>query len=128
MSYDGPHDKLCSSPFSPAPRPQKKEDVHVPAKNLGAIKAADKLKEKMETMRESRRLARKLGGVATLGEQTETESASEWVERMKSRERERVEAEKRARMLQEMEEEFGVGDLVDEALREDRAQVRRRGL
>ncbi len=102
--------------------------MHVPAKNLGAIKAADKLKEKMETMRESRRVARKLGGVTTLGEQTETESASEWVERMKSRERERVEAEKRARLLQEMEEEFGVGDLVDEALREDRAQVRRRGL
>ncbi len=105
--------------------PTKKVDVHAPPKNMGELKVAEKLREKMETMRETRRLARKLGAVPTLGEEEEEDdnSASAWVQRIKRKEEERKAAERRARLLQEMEEEFGVGELVEETLREDKAKV-----
>ena len=39
----------------------KKEDVHVPAANLGAIKKTERLREKMEQIKEKRRVNQKLG-------------------------------------------------------------------
>ena len=78
----------------------------------------------MEMMRETRELVKKLGAVPTLGQKEEDEeSASMWVSRMRSLDEEKKRAEERAKMLQEMEDEFGVEDLVTEALKEDKAQV-----
>lgn len=101
-----------------------KKDVHVPAKNIGDIKMAEKLREKMETMREKRRIAKKLASVRTLGEvEDKEESTATWVMRMKRLAEEKAQAEKRAKLLEEMEEEFGVGDLVSETFREEKRQA-----
>ncbi|XP_019850472.1 PREDICTED: U4/U6.U5 tri-snRNP-associated protein 1-like [Amphimedon queenslandica] len=84
--------------------PKKKEDVHVPAKNIGEEKKAEKIREKLELMRESRNLARKLATVRGLGQDTSTdESATNWVTKMREKEREKKLAEQRAQLLEEMD-------------------------
>ena len=105
-----------------APSTAIEEDVHVPPKNIADIKAAEKLKDKMETLREKRRITSKLRSVRTLGE-GEGESATGWVERMRQLQKEKQKAEERERLLAEMDEEFGVGDLVTETLKEEKRHV-----
>ena len=96
--------------------PKKKEDVHVPAKNIGEIRKAEKvhivlcslnlndnlclqIREKLELMRESRNLAKKLAGVQGLGKDTggAQESTSDWVQKMRDKEKEKKLAEQRVR-------------------------------
>ena len=42
-------------------KPSKKEDVHVPAANLADIKKTEELRQKMQQMKEKRRINMKLG-------------------------------------------------------------------
>ena len=42
-------------------KPVKKEDIHAPAANLTEIKKTEKLREKMEQIKEKRKLNQKLG-------------------------------------------------------------------
>ena len=44
------------------------------------------------------------------------ESAAEWVARSRKQERDKEMADKRAQMLMEMDEEFGVSDIVESTL------------
>uniref|UniRef100_A0A0X3NFR3 U4/U6.U5 tri-snRNP-associated protein 1 n=1 Tax=Schistocephalus solidus TaxID=70667 RepID=A0A0X3NFR3_SCHSO len=85
--------------------------VHVPAKNISEIRRTEKIQEKLRTMREKRELMEKLREAQplSLGEEVNTLS---WVEKMRLKEKERRAAEEREKLLSEMDEEFGVSQLV----------------
>ncbi len=53
--------ECCDILFTEDGKPSKKEDVHVPAINLGAEKKTKELKEKMALMKERRKQNQKLG-------------------------------------------------------------------
>eukprot|EP00058_Branchiostoma_floridae_P024547 XP_002610037.1 hypothetical protein BRAFLDRAFT_238017 [Branchiostoma floridae] len=95
---------------------ENKEDVHAPAINLGEKKKADELREKMKAMREKREMNKKLGKIKALGDDDELDDVTAWVERSRKLQIEKDKAAKRARMLEEMDEEFGIGSLVEEEL------------
>lgn len=96
--------------------------VHAPAKNVTEAKKSEALKEKISTMRDKRHIIDKLREVKSLGEGEEIEALT-WVEQMRSKEKLRKEAEKRAKMLSEMDEQFGVSDLVSSELQKPKSQT-----
>ncbi|CAH3113513.1 unnamed protein product, partial [Porites lobata] len=93
-----------------------KEDVHVPATNISDQKETENFKRKLEEMREKRRINKKLGKVKSLGaaDSDDDDSAASWVAKSRKKENEKSLAEKRAKLLAEMDEEFGISDLVEE--------------
>lgn len=93
-----------------------KEDVHVPAINMSDQKESENFKRKLEEMKEKRRINKKLGKVKTLGaeDSDEDDSAASWVAKSRKKEHEKILADKRAQLLSEMDEEFGISDLVEE--------------
>ncbi|XP_021358089.1 U4/U6.U5 tri-snRNP-associated protein 1-like [Mizuhopecten yessoensis] len=90
------------------------EDVHKPAISITQEKQTQKLREKMERMKEKRRLGEKLSKVKTLGESDSEDDMVTWVRKNRKTEKDREKAEKTAKMLEEMDQEFGIGNLVDE--------------
>lgn len=94
----------------------KKEDVHVPAINMADQKETEKFKRKLEEMKEKRRINKKLGKVKSLGaaDSDDDDTAMSWVLKSRKKEKEKSLAEKRAQLLEEMDEEFGISDLVEE--------------
>ena len=93
------------------------KEVHAPPSNIGSIKAAEKLKEKLETLREKRKQHKKLMSMKTLGEPAgDNESTLEWVKKSRTLQEEKEKAQKRAELLSEMDEEFGISELVQGAL------------
>lgn len=93
-----------------------KEDVHIPAVNMSDQKETENFKRKLEEMREKRRINKKLGKVKTLGTKgsDEEDSAASWVAKSRKKEEDKILAEKRAQLLAEMDEEFGISNLVEE--------------
>ncbi|KAK7483539.1 hypothetical protein BaRGS_00025213 [Batillaria attramentaria] len=100
------------------------QDVHVPAINLSEKKRTEKLREKMSTMKEKRTIQSKLGAVKGLGESdSEDDNAVFWVKKNRKLQKEKELAEKRAKLLEEMDEEFGVGGLVEQEFKASRPQA-----
>lgn len=96
-------------------KPKKSEGVHKPPVNLAEIKKTEKLKEKMENRKRQRELKSKLSRVKGLGESDSDDGgASAWVAKSRKQQRDKDLAEKRAKMLEEMDEDFGIGGLVEE--------------
>ena len=54
---------------------------------------------------------------------SEDDDASKWIERQKKKAKEKEEAEKRAKAMEQLDEEFGVGDIVEEGLKNKRQQA-----
>uniref|UniRef100_A0A674A9N8 Spliceosome associated factor 1, recruiter of U4/U6.U5 tri-snRNP n=1 Tax=Salmo trutta TaxID=8032 RepID=A0A674A9N8_SALTR len=78
------------------------------------IKQQNEMREKLAAMKEKRLLNKKLGKVKTLAEGDWLDDTVAWVERSRKMAKEKELAEKRAKLLQEMDEEFGVSNLVEE--------------
>lgn len=93
-----------------------REDVHKPATNISEKKYSDKMREKMEAIREKRKINQKLKKVKGLGDEDDPalDSAAAWVAKSRVAEKEKEMAEKRAQMLEEMDEEFGISGLIEE--------------
>ncbi|XP_008314817.1 U4/U6.U5 tri-snRNP-associated protein 1 [Cynoglossus semilaevis] len=72
------------------------------------------IKEKLAAMKEKRLLNQKLGKVKTLAEDDWLDDTAAWVEKSRKLSKEKEMAEKRAKLLEEMDEEFGVSSLVEE--------------
>ncbi|VDN96819.1 unnamed protein product [Rodentolepis nana] len=98
------------------PKNSDSDFVHAPAKDLTKAKQAEKIQEKIATAKEKRELLNKLREVKSLGSGEET-SVSSWVEKMRAKEQAKKEAEKREKMLAELDEEFGVSTVVEEQLK-----------
>lgn len=94
------------------------EFYHKPAENLAEKKQHEKIRDKLKERKEKRKLEDKLNRIRTLGESDdEEENAVHWVEKNREKEKLRKEAERRAKLLEEMDKEFGVSDLVDQESR-----------
>ena len=79
------------------------EFEHAPAINLTDKKEQKTFKEKLEVQREKRKLLEKLHKVKGIADEVEDDSAQAWLNKLKEKE----DAQKRAKLLEEMDEQFG---------------------
>uniref|UniRef100_T1IPV0 Uncharacterized protein n=1 Tax=Strigamia maritima TaxID=126957 RepID=T1IPV0_STRMM len=101
-----------------------KEFVHKPAENWGDKKMVQTLRERISVQKEKRKIGDKLKSVKTLGDSdSDDEGALNWVLKTKQKQEEKEKAAKRAKMLEEMDEEFGIGDLVEDELKRLKGQA-----
>lgn len=92
----------------------KEEPIVAETINPAAIKKQKEMREKLAAVKEKRILNQKLGKVKTLADEEWLDDTSAWVERSRKMAKEKELAEKRAKLLEEMDEEFGVSSLVEE--------------
>lgn len=95
------------------------EFYHKPAANISEQKKSDKIKQRLEERREKRKLEQNLK-TTLLAEGSDDEDASAWVLKSRDIEKQKKIAARRAAMLDEMDQVFGVGALVAEDAREQR--------
>ncbi|KAL3996669.1 integrin alpha M [Sarotherodon galilaeus] len=92
----------------------KEEPMVAETINPVVIQQQKEMREKLAALKEKRILNQKLGKVKTLAEDDWLDDTSSWVERSRNLAKEKEMAEKRAKLLEEMDEEFGVSNLVEE--------------
>ncbi|XP_047434467.1 U4/U6.U5 tri-snRNP-associated protein 1 [Mugil cephalus] len=78
------------------------------------IQQQKEMREKLAAVKEKRILNQKLGKVKSLADDDWLDDTAAWVERSRKMAKEKEMAEKRAKLLAEMDEEFGVSSLVEE--------------
>ncbi|XP_078284258.1 LOW QUALITY PROTEIN: U4/U6.U5 tri-snRNP-associated protein 1-like [Rhinoraja longicauda] len=99
----------------------KADPVVVPAINPISNKDQEDIRVKLAALKEKRLLNQKLGKVKSLGnDDAWLDDAVAWVEKSRKQQKEKEMAEKRARLLEEMDEEFGVSSLIEEELRTEK--------
>ncbi len=83
------------------------------------------MRRKLDERREKRQIEQKLAQVRTLAHATadEDDNAVSWVEKSRRIQKEKEEAKKRAKMLEEMDEAFGVRDMVTTELIKQKAKA-----
>ncbi|XP_072379516.1 U4/U6.U5 tri-snRNP-associated protein 1 [Diabrotica undecimpunctata] len=89
------------------------EFYHKPAENLVEKAQQDKIRAKLQEIREKRQMHNKLSSVKTLAESDSEDDLSSWVEKSRHIESAKKEAEKRAKMLEELDAQFGISDFVE---------------
>lgn len=89
------------------------------SENIREKKQTEEIRRKLEERKEKRKLEQKLLNVKTLGDVTgeDDDNAANWVERSRRIQKEKEEAQKRAKLLEEMDEVFGVGDMVSQEIK-----------
>lgn len=100
-------------------------DVHKPAVNLRTERKAREIKEKLALIKEKRQLNKKLMKVRTLGDDSDEDSAEDahaWIEKSRRKQEEKAKADKKAKMLAEMDEEFGIGSLVQDQMKQEKQE------
>lgn len=96
---------------------ENRDDVHVPAENLAEKREARRIRERLEQMRERRRLEKKILSAKSVGARSRADDDMEaWVARSRSLDDERRRAVEREHILKQMDDEFGISDLVDEEM------------
>ena len=90
---------------------------HKPAENLTQNLSADKLRDKLKRKREKRKQESKLLAVKSLADSSD-EDASSWVLSLKQKQEEKERAKKRAQMFEDLDDDFGIGNLVDKDKKE----------
>lgn len=104
---------LGDAPVGDANEDERKE-VFVKTENMQDKVEAQKLREKITANREKRKIADKYREIKGLGDSDEDDDALRWVQKSRKIQEEKKKAEQRARMLEEMDEEFGIGKIVEE--------------
>nr|XP_046274621.1 U4/U6.U5 tri-snRNP-associated protein 1 [Scatophagus argus] len=92
----------------------KEEPIVAETINPVLIQQQKEIREKLAALKEKRILNQKLGKVKTLAGDDWLDDTRAWVERSRKLAKEKEMAEKRAKLLEEMDEEFGVSSLVEE--------------
>ncbi|CAK6973956.1 U4/U6.U5 tri-snRNP-associated protein 1 [Scomber scombrus] len=92
----------------------KEDPVVAETINPVLIKKQKDMKEKLAALKEKRIQNQKLGKVKSLADDDWLDDTAAWVEKSRKLAKEKELAEKRAKLLQEMDEEFGVSSLVEE--------------
>ncbi|XP_004437691.1 PREDICTED: U4/U6.U5 tri-snRNP-associated protein 1 isoform X1 [Ceratotherium simum simum] len=93
----------------------KEEPVAAEVINPMALRQREELREKLAAAKEKRLLNQKLGKIKTLGEDDPwLDDTAAWIERSRQLQKEKDLAEKRAKLLEEMDQEFGVSTLVEQ--------------
>uniref|UniRef100_A0A1Q3F3Z5 Putative u4/u6.u5 snrnp associated protein n=1 Tax=Culex tarsalis TaxID=7177 RepID=A0A1Q3F3Z5_CULTA len=96
------------------------EFYHKPATNLKEKTKEEKIREKLKERKEKRAVEEKLKRLQTLGEDEDMDDVKNWVSRSRDKDRLKKEAEERAKLLDQLDEEFGVGELVEQEVRQTR--------
>ncbi|CAG9113682.1 unnamed protein product [Plutella xylostella] len=121
--------KLGLKPLEAAEKPTEdgkfKDDLgefyHAPAANIAQQKKSEKIREKLNERKEKRLIEQKLQTAALGAAGSDDEDAAAWVRKSREIQKQKQEAAKRAAMLDEMDEVFGVSELVAAETRADRA-------
>lgn len=92
----------------------KEEPILAQVINPVVIQQQKEIREKLAALKEKRILNQKLGKVKTMAEDDWLDDTCAWVEKSRKLEKEKELAEKRAKLLEEMDQEFGVSSLVEE--------------
>lgn len=92
------------------------EFYHKPAPDVNEKLRTQKLKEKIGTQKQKRQIEANLAKVKSLGECDSDDDAQAWIGKTKRLEEEKKKAEERAKMLDQLDEEFGIGNLVKEEI------------
>lgn len=96
---------------------KKKDDwgefYHKPAENWAHKAEREKIKGKLAVCKEKRQLQHKLGKVKLLGESDDDDNVESWVDKNRKIANAKQEAEKRAKVLEELDEQFGVSAFVE---------------
>ncbi|XP_056383312.1 U4/U6.U5 tri-snRNP-associated protein 1 [Hyla sarda] len=93
----------------------KEDPVAAAIINPLVLRQQQELREKLAAAKEKRLLNQKLGKIKSLGEdELWLDDTAAWIERSRKLQAEKEKAEKRAKLLAEMDEEFGVSNLVEE--------------
>ncbi|XP_051536658.1 U4/U6.U5 tri-snRNP-associated protein 1-like [Myxocyprinus asiaticus] len=88
------------------------------------IRQQAEMREKLAALKEKRLLNQKLGKLKTLGEDEPwLDDTAAWVEKSRKLTKEKEMAEKRAKLLQEMDEEFGVSNLVEQEFAQEKREA-----
>ncbi|ESN94957.1 hypothetical protein HELRODRAFT_102759 [Helobdella robusta] len=90
---------------------EEKKDVHVPAHNIADLKRTEEIRERLKQAKEKRRIDNSMAKIKPLTEDGD-ESVLAWVEKSRRLDQERKQADERAKMLDEMDKDFGVDDLI----------------
>ena len=98
----------------------KEEPMVAETINPVLIKQQKEIREKLAALKEKRIQNQKLGKVKTLAEDDWLDDTCAWVERSRMLAKEKELAEKRAKLLEEMDQEFGVSSLVEEEFAQSR--------
>ncbi|XDV38889.1 hypothetical protein PO909_008213 [Leuciscus waleckii] len=99
----------------------KEEPLVAETINPVHIKQQAEIREKLAALKEKRLLNKKLGKVKALGdEEPWLDDTAAWVERSRKLAKEKELAEKRAKLLEEMDEEFGVSNLVEQEFAQEK--------
>uniref|UniRef100_A0A182TCL2 Uncharacterized protein n=1 Tax=Anopheles maculatus TaxID=74869 RepID=A0A182TCL2_9DIPT len=85
------------------------EFYHKPAKNLSEKTQEEKIREKLKERREKRAIEDKLKRLKTLGEEEDVDDLKNWVAKTRDKDRLKKEADERARLLDQMDEELVSG-------------------
>lgn len=91
---------------------------HLPPEHWGHKAKTAKIKERIAQRKEKRSYDSKLGNVRGLGDDDSDDDAANWVKRQKEKTKQKEAAAKKEKMLMELDDEFGVGDIVTESLKE----------
>ncbi|XP_043788374.1 U4/U6.U5 tri-snRNP-associated protein 1 [Apis laboriosa] len=92
------------------------EFYHKPAPDVNEKLKTQKLKEKIGTQKQKRLIEANLAKVKSLGECDSDDDTKNWVDKSRRLEEEKKKAEERAKMLDQLDEEFGIGNLVKEEI------------
>uniref|UniRef100_A0A182K3N6 U4/U6.U5 tri-snRNP-associated protein 1 n=1 Tax=Anopheles christyi TaxID=43041 RepID=A0A182K3N6_9DIPT len=87
------------------------EFYHKPAKNLSEKTQEEKMREKLKERREKRAIEEKLKRLKTLGEEEDVDDLKNWVAKTRDKDRLKKEADERARLLDQMDEELVSGGM-----------------
>lgn len=93
--------------------------VHQPPENLTEKKRTEDLKRKLAERKEARNLQGKFLETPTIAAE-KSESASSWIEKSRQIEEEKRKAAARAKLLEQMDEEFGVNNLIHQEKEKDK--------
>ncbi|XP_069821336.1 U4/U6.U5 tri-snRNP-associated protein 1 [Dendropsophus ebraccatus] len=100
----------------------KEDPVAAAIINPLILRQQQELREKLAAAKEKRMLNQKLGKIKSLGEdELWLDDTAAWIERSRKLQAEKEKAEKRAKLLAEMDEEFGVSNLVEEEFGQKKA-------
>ncbi|XP_076654071.1 U4/U6.U5 tri-snRNP-associated protein 1 [Halictus rubicundus] len=92
------------------------EFYHKPAPDVNEKLKTQKLKEKIGTQKQKRQIEANLSKVKVLGEYDSDDDTKAWIDKTRRLEEEKRKAEERAKMLDQLDEEFGIENLVKEEI------------
>ncbi|XP_062821285.1 U4/U6.U5 tri-snRNP-associated protein 1 isoform X1 [Anolis carolinensis] len=102
----------------------KEDPVAAEVINPIVLRQREEIREKLAAAKEKRLLNQKLGKVKSLGEDDPwLDDTAAWIERSRKLQVEKELAEKRAKLLEEMDQEFGISSLVEEEFGQKKKQV-----